>query len=114
MNTFQRAARVMNRAVAPLLDAPVVGPILGRSMVVISYQGRRSGRTFSLPVAYTRKGDEVSIGVAMPDKKSWWRNFAPDGHAVSLELDGVERSGIGVAHRTDKGAVYVKVRLDPS
>ena len=78
MNTFQRVSAAVNVVVQPLIGAPIVGKLLGRSMTVITYVGRKSGRTFSAPVSYKRKGDHVTIGVAMPDKKSWWRNFYPE------------------------------------
>ena len=79
---------------------------------VITYVGRKSGRTFSAPVSYKRKGDHVTIGVAMPDKKSWWRNFYPEQGPIVLQLDGIDRPGEALAHRKGKG-VYVSVELAP-
>ena len=80
----------------------------------VTYTGRRSGRTFSIPVAYRRRGDEnIDIGANLPDAKTWWRNFLGDGAPLSVTLDGVERAGHGVAHRDDKGRVTVRVRLSP-
>lgn len=112
MNTFQRVAAAVNSVVEPLVGAPVIGSLLGRSMTVITYVGRRSGRTFSAPVAYRRKGDRLTVGVAMPDKKTWWRNFYPDAGPISVKLDGADRTGQAVAHREDKG-VYVSIDLVP-
>jgi len=80
-------------------------------MVTLTYVGRRSGRTFRIPVGYRRRGDEVLITVAMPDAKSWWRNFLGEGGPLSLRLDGVDRPGHAVARREGKGRVIVKVRL---
>ncbi len=74
--------------------------------------GRRSGRTFSIPVGYRRTGDTVIIGSQFPDAKVWWRNFLGEGGPVSLELDGTDRTGHAVAHRDDKGRVTVTVTLD--
>ena len=48
---------------------------------MITYTGRRSGRTFTIPVAYRRRGDEIEIAANMPDAKTWWRNFLGDGAA---------------------------------
>lgn len=112
MNTFQRVAAAVNVLVRPLLTAPIIGRSLSRSMTQISYVGRKSGRTFSLPVAYARHGTTVTIGVAMPEKKGWWRNFYPDGAPMLLELDGIDRRGHAVAHRDDRG-VHVTVELEP-
>lgn len=107
-----RGVRAVNAGVVALLSAPVLGRLLGRGFVVITYVGRRSGRTFSTPVNYRRKGDELVIGVAMPDKKSWWRNFLGAGGPITLRLDGVDRHGHAVAHRDERGRVLVEVRLD--
>jgi len=82
-----------------------------RHFTVITYTGRRSGRTFSTPVAYKRDGNTVTIGVQMPDAKSWWRNFL-DGGPITLRLDGADRAGHAVSRRDDRGRVTVTVRLD--
>lgn len=82
-----------------------------RRFTIITYTGRRSGRTFSTPVAYKRAGDKVTIGVQMPDAKNWWRNFV-DGGPITLRLDGVHRTGHAVSRRDDRGRVTVSVHLD--
>ncbi|WP_245930309.1 nitroreductase/quinone reductase family protein [Allonocardiopsis opalescens] len=86
------------------------GPV-SRHITIITYTGRRSGRTFSTPVGYRRAGDTVTIGVRLPDAKSWWRNFTGDGGTVRLDLDGSGRTGHATAHRDAKGRVTVTVRL---
>lgn len=82
-----------------------------RRFTVITYTGRRSGRTFSTPVAYQRAGNTVTIGVRMADAKNWWRNFL-NGGPITLQLDGVPRTGHAVSTRDDRGRVWVTVRLD--
>lgn len=112
MSTFARVARVVNTAVRPLLTAPVIGPLLGKSMTEISYTGRKSGKHFTLPVAYRRQGDgTVLVGVAAPSQKTWWRNFQPGPTPISIRLDGVDRTGTGVAKVGDKGTAVV-ITLD--
>ncbi|MFD4366735.1 hypothetical protein [Rhodococcus sp. NPDC058521] len=111
MNRFQQGAAAFNVVMRRLIDAPVVGKFLSRSMAEVSYVGRKSGRRFTLVVAYKRRGDELTIGVAMPEKKGWWRNFHPTGGPIVVHLDGVERTGTAVAHR-DGSNVHVKVALD--
>lgn len=110
MNTLQRAAAGFNALVRPLLKAPIIGKYVSGSIAEISYTGRKSGREFSLIVSYKLRGDEVTIGVALPDKKHWWRNFYPDGGPIRIELDGVERSGNAVATKNGN-QVLVKVTL---
>ncbi|WP_338888805.1 hypothetical protein [Rhodococcus sovatensis] len=111
MNTFQRVAKGFNLLVRPLINAPIIGKYISGTLTEITYTGRKSGKEFTIPVAYHRRGDEVIIGVAMPDKKSWWRNFYPDGGPIRIELDGTRRTGRAVAHR-DGDSVHVKVALD--
>lgn len=103
---------------APLFNAPVValgrsrwGRLVNNNVTELTYTGRRSGRTVTLPVAYTRQADEVTISVNMPDAKTWWRNFLGDGAALTLRLDGREVPGHAVARRHDDGRVTVQVRL---
>lgn len=97
----------------PLLGVPVIGGLLGRSMTQLTYTGRRSGTTFRLVVSYRRRGDdEVTVGIAMPDKKTWWRNFYPDPGPILVRLDGIDRPGTAVATRTAKGT-SVRIILQP-
>ncbi|MFH5207091.1 hypothetical protein ACHIPZ_02475 [Antrihabitans sp. NCIMB 15449] len=112
MNTFQKVAALTNKVVVAVLDLPVIGKLAGKSMTVITYTGRKSGKTFSLPVGFTQKGNVLSIGVAFPEKKNWWRNFQNDGDKLTVALHGVDRTGHAVSRRNDKGQVSVRVTLD--
>jgi hypothetical protein len=107
-----RAAPLINAPVAAIAASPRLGAGLRRNITLITYTGRRSGRTFSIPVAYRRHGDEIDIAANLPDAKTWWRNFVGEGGTVSLTLDGAECSGHAIAHRDEKGRVTVRVRLD--
>ena len=84
-----------------------------RGLVEIRYVGRRSGKTFEIPVGYRRSGDTITIGVSMPDGKNWWRNFLGEGGSITfLGLDGSDRTGHAVATRDERGRVSVTARLD--
>ncbi len=121
MSQLKNYTRLIMRA-APLLNAPVAamatsrcfGRIVSRNIAIIAYTGRRSGRPFSIPVAYRRSGDDLEIAANMPDAKSWWRNFLGDGAPLTVRLDGVERAGHAVARRDEHGHVTVRVRLRAS
>jgi F420H(2)-dependent quinone reductase len=108
---IMRAGPLFNAPVAVMANSPVLGARLRRSVTMITYTGRRSGRTFTTPVAYRRLGDEIEIAANLPEAKTWWRNFVGEGGPVSLTLDGVERPGHAVAHRDDEGRVTVHIRL---
>ncbi|AQA11473.1 MULTISPECIES: nitroreductase/quinone reductase family protein [Streptomyces] len=95
-----------------LRSSPRWGRRVSGRLTVVTYTGRRSGRTFSTPVAYRRAADAVTITVAMPERKLWWRNFTGEGGPISLDLDGSDRTGHAVARVDEKGRVTITVRLD--
>jgi hypothetical protein len=108
----RKTVDLVNSWVTGLLSSPRWGRRVGRSLTVITYVGRRSGRTFSIPVGYRRSApDEVVIGVSLADAKSWWRNFLGEGGALTVRLDGVDRAGHGTATRDESGRVSVRVQL---
>lgn len=108
-------ARGVNKVATVLMDAPLVGGLVRRGLVTIRYVGRRSGKTFEIPVGYRRSGDTIVIRVGMPDSKSWWRNFLGEGAPITFAgLDGRDRTGHAVAVRDDRGGVKVTARLDAS
>ena len=108
----KKAVDRVNTCVGVLRTSPRWGPLVRRHLTRITYTGRRSGRTFSTPVGYRRAGDVVTIGVRMPDAKSWWRNFTGDGAPLTLELDATDRTGHAVARRDAQGRVTVTVHLE--
>jgi F420H(2)-dependent quinone reductase len=108
-----RAERLFNAPVSALACSPRWGRLVSGNIAMLTYTGRRSGQTVTLPVAYRRGGDEVIVGVNLPDVKTWWRNFLGDGSPLTLRLDGRDRTGHAVAQRDDAGRVTVTVRLEP-
>jgi hypothetical protein len=106
--------RVVNGVAVALMGAPVIGGLIRRGLVEIRYVGRKSGKTFDIPVGYRRSGESIVIAVGMPDKKNWWRNFLGEGAPLTvLGWDGRDRTGHATAIRDDRGRVSVTVRLDP-
>ena len=110
MTFVQTAGALLNRLVLPLVRSGVGGG----SLAVVTYTGRRSGQTYSLPVAYRRDGDHVWIGIGAPTQKRWWRNFLGDGAPVEVLLGGETRTGHAVAVRDGGDDVHVEVTLDPA
>ena len=108
----QRFVNLVNAGATALAEAPVVGRFVSGYITTISYVGRKSGKTFSLPIGYRRTGDTVTIRVGLPDQKAWWRNFLGTGAPMTIQLDGAERSGHAVATRDDRGRVTVILQLD--
>ncbi|MBK1785967.1 hypothetical protein [Prauserella cavernicola] len=109
---MRRFVDAFNRWVVARRSSPRWGRFLRARLTIVTYTGRRSGRTFSTPVAFRRREDTVTIPVRLPDAKRWWRNFTGDGGPLSLELDDVDRAGHAVATRDDRGRVTVTVALN--
>jgi hypothetical protein len=114
MGAFQRIAAAANSVVQPLVLSPRWGHLVAGRITVITYTGRRSGRTFRTPVAYKRRGDEVTIKVELPNQKQWWRNFIDEDGPISVLLQGVDRRGRATAVRDAEGKVSVTIALDPT
>ncbi|AYE94941.1 hypothetical protein C0J29_09235 [Mycobacterium paragordonae] len=106
-----RAAPLINAPVAALARSRRFGGLVNRNITMLTYTGRQSGREFSIPVAYRRTGEEVTINANLPETKTWWRNFLGDGGPMALQLDGTEHTGRAVATRDSRGRVTVSVRL---
>ena len=102
--------RALNPAVRGLLRSPAHGLVSGR-LALITVTGRRSGNTFTFPVAYSQEGEQVTIVVGWPERKRWWRNLL-DAAPVTLVLHGVERTGSARATGDEQAGVSVEVALD--
>jgi len=106
-----RYAPGVNAWMGRLRDSPRWGRLVSRWIAVVTYTGRRSGNTFSLPVGYQRNGDTVVIRVLVPDAKKWWRNFLGEGAPLTLNIGGTDHSGHAVSSRDARGRVRVTVVL---
>jgi hypothetical protein len=64
----------INPLVAALLRSPLHF-LASKGLLLLSWNGRRSGRTFSIPVGYQRDGNAVIVLISKPGEKTWWKNF---------------------------------------
>jgi hypothetical protein len=101
----------LNHLVNPVVRALLRSPLhwlLSRRLVLLRVTGRRSGRTFELPVGYVRDDAGILVTVGAPEHKQWWRNI--DGPTpITVVLCGRTRTGI--AELADGDAMTVHVRL---
>jgi deazaflavin-dependent oxidoreductase (nitroreductase family) len=80
------------RAVNPIVSAILRSPfhrLLSRSVLLLSVTGRRTGRSYTTPVGYTREGDVVTV---FSSGHRWCTNLR-GGAAVTVRLEGRERIG---------------------
>ena len=81
---FRRANAVM----AWLLRSPL-HPLFSRSFIVVRFQGRRTGRTYRVPVL-GRPGDSDALHMLTSARGVWWRNLE-GGAPASVLYRGRER-----------------------
>ncbi len=78
-----RAHDIANRLIPALLRTPVLHRLLSRELMLITFTGRKSGRSFTTPVTYM----PVDGGVAFFSNQRWWTNLR-GGAPVMLRLRG--------------------------
>jgi deazaflavin-dependent oxidoreductase (nitroreductase family) len=83
--------RVANPIVRAVLRSPLHG-LLSKRLMVLTVTGRRSGRTYSLPVGRYDAGD----GALLLSAGGVWRHNLRGGADVRVTLDGRERRGHAV------------------
>ncbi len=74
--------------------------VVGRRLICVYVVGRKSGRRFVVPVAYTRHGDSLLVGTPF----AWGRNLRT-GEPVDVLLKGKRRSVDVEAFRDEAGVV---------
>lgn len=84
--------RVANPAVAAILRSPLHS-LLSWRLLLLAYEGTRSGRYYETPVLYRERDGRVVL-VTPGAATNWWRNFE-GGHPVSILLRGEWRDGVG-------------------
>jgi deazaflavin-dependent oxidoreductase (nitroreductase family) len=115
---------LVNRIVRGLLRTPLLCRAVGNWLLTVYVTGRKSGRRYAVPTAYTRHGDSLLIGTQF----GWARNFRT-GEPVTIRFKGKRRPadvhlvtdepGVVEAYalmaRHNHGfAKFNKIGLDPS
>src|SRR5580704_12198244 len=78
-----KAQNLVNRIVRGLLRTPLLSRLAGSRLVTVYVTGRKSGRRYSVPVAYTRDEGDLLIGTPF----GWGRNLR-SGEPVSVRYKG--------------------------
>lgn len=90
---------IVNRAVRLVLRSPVHG-MVSKTILLITFTGRKSRKTYTTPVSYSQQGDQVTVFT----HADWWKNLR-GGAPVTLRLRGREVQGLAEPVAEDKGAV---------
>jgi hypothetical protein len=88
-----------NRLMSGVLRSPLHG-IASRSVMLITFTGRKSGKTYTTPISYLREGDMVTAF----SHARWTKNLA-GGAPVTLHIKNKEYHGQGDLVADNKEAV---------
>jgi deazaflavin-dependent oxidoreductase (nitroreductase family) len=99
----------MNRLINPLVHLILRSPLhglLSGSIVLLTYQGRKSSKHYTLPVQYVRVGDTLIIVPGAAANKTWWRNRR-GGAPVRLRVGthDLEANAEVLSGDADRGAI---------
>ena len=90
---------IVNRGMKLVLRSPVHG-MVSKTVLLITFTGRKSGKTYTTPVDYSQDGDQVTIFT----HAEWWKNLR-NGAPVTLRIQGRELQGLAEPVAEDKPAV---------
>jgi hypothetical protein len=90
---------IVNQAMKIVLRSPLHG-MISKSILLITFTGRKSGKTYTTPVSYSQQGSQVTVFT----HAVWWKNL-PGGTPVSLRLRGRELQGLAQAVAEDKQVI---------
>jgi hypothetical protein len=78
---------LVNRIVRGLLRTPLLCRVVGNRLITVYVVGRKSGRHYAIPVAYTREERTLLIGTPF----TWGRNLRT-GEPVEIRFKGKRRA----------------------
>jgi deazaflavin-dependent oxidoreductase (nitroreductase family) len=89
-----------NSVVRALLRTPLLSRVVGSRLVTLYIVGRKSGRRYTVPVAYTRDEGDLLIGTPF----GWGRNLRT-GEPVEIRLKGRRRQADVRVYRDEADVV---------
>jgi deazaflavin-dependent oxidoreductase (nitroreductase family) len=82
--------RWLNALLRFMLRTPGLQRLVGRSTALLTFTGRKTGKSFTTPITYV--ADNGRVILTCNQHRQWWRNLA-DRPSVALRLAGKEVSG---------------------
>jgi hypothetical protein len=89
----------VNNTMKFILRSPLHG-LVSKTIMVITFTGCKSGKTYSTPVSYSRADGLVFIFT----HGDWWKNLT-GGAPVTLRIQGRDYSGLAEPVPDDKAAI---------
>ncbi|HVN53524.1 MAG TPA: nitroreductase/quinone reductase family protein [Anaerolineaceae bacterium] len=90
---------IVNQTMRFILRSPLHG-LVSRNVLLITFTGRKSDKTYTTPVSYSEHGGQVYIF----SHGTWWKNLG-SGAPVTLRIRGRDFQGVAEAVAEDQGAI---------
>jgi hypothetical protein len=78
-----RMQRLANRVIRGVLRTPLLCRLAGKRLISLHVVGRKSGRRYVIPVAYTRRRDVLLVGTP-----AGWSSNLRTGQPITIRLKG--------------------------
>jgi deazaflavin-dependent oxidoreductase (nitroreductase family) len=94
---------LLNKTMKFVLRSPLHG-MVSNYLTLITFTGRKSGKTYTTPVSYFQKDHQVCVFT----HANWWKNLQ-GGAPVTLRLRGKEVKGNAESIPDDKQAIATEL-----
>ena len=102
------ARALVNSLVSAILRSRAHG-LMSPRLLLITFAGRKSGKTFTTPIRYLQEGDTLRLRIFVEYR--WWKNLRGEA-TVRVLLRGKLRTGRAEVLPEAGGVVVVKVHLN--
>jgi len=82
-----------------ILRSPLHG-MISKSILLVTFNGRKSGKTYTTPVSYSQQNGQVHIFT----HAAWWKNLKKDAK-VTLRIRGRDIQGLAEPVAEDKEVI---------
>ena len=103
MSETRSVSPVLNKTMKFILRSPLHG-MISKYLTLITFTGRKSGKTYTTPVSYSQQENLVTIFT----HATWWKNLQ-GGAPVSLRIQGRELQGRAEPIAKDKQVVAAEL-----
>lgn len=94
----------------PLMIWLIKSPLhffVSKNMLLITYTGRKSGQSYTVPVNYLK--DDEMLSTTSLRERTWWRNLR-DGAPVTLRLRGRDVQAVPQVAESDETVIPLLAR----
>jgi hypothetical protein len=101
-----RPPAFLNSMMKWMLTTPGIQAMVGQGVALLTFTGRKTAKTYTIPVSYHREDNTVTV--ITKRARHWWRNFE-NTDAVELRLAGRNYMGKAEAKTGEEDALQFMV-----